>query len=54
MFTSIGNIFGPIIGGMLFDINLDYPFYFSTIILVIGVALALAWKKPASINEPQF
>ncbi|MBO0993756.1 multidrug efflux MFS transporter NorA [Bacillus sp. SD088] len=54
MFTSIGNILGPIIGGMLFDVNLDYPFYFSTIILVIGVVLSLKWKKPESIDEPQF
>lgn len=48
MFTSIGNIFGPIIGGMLFDIDLNYPYYFATIVLVIGFVLALFWKKPKS------
>src|SRR5690606_25089808 len=29
MFTSIGNVIGPIIGGLLFDVKLDYPFYFA-------------------------
>lgn len=46
MFTSIGNIFGPIIGGILFDINLNFPYYFATIVLVIGVVITLFWKKP--------
>ncbi|MFD1706576.1 MFS transporter [Siminovitchia sediminis] len=49
MFTSIGNVLGPIIGGILFDMNLDYPFYFSSIFLLAGVALSLAWKKPADL-----
>lgn len=47
MFTSIGNVIGPIVGGMLFDIDLNYPFYFATVILAAGVGLTLAWKKPA-------
>ncbi|WP_416825455.1 multidrug efflux MFS transporter NorA [Ectobacillus polymachus] len=50
MFTSIGNVFGPIIGGALFDMNVNYPFYFATITLVVGVGLALAWKVPAHIK----
>lgn len=51
MFTSIGNIFGPIIGGFLFDINLDYPFYFATFFLVIGVVLSFIWKEPAQVQK---
>lgn len=47
MFTSIGNVFGPIVGGMLFDIDLNYPFYFATVVLAIGIGLTLAWKEPA-------
>jgi MFS transporter, DHA1 family, multidrug resistance protein len=50
MFTSIGNVFGPIIGGILFDVNLNYPFYFATILLVIGIGLTLAWKVPSNIK----
>lgn len=46
MFTSFGNMFGPIVGGALFDINLDYPFYFAAIALVIGIILTFFWKQP--------
>lgn len=48
MFTSLANIFGPILGGILFDIDINYPYYFATVILVLGVLLTLIWKKPAS------
>ncbi|MEY9972780.1 DHA1 family multidrug resistance protein-like MFS transporter [Lysinibacillus sp. RC46] len=50
MFTSLGNIFGPILGGVLFDINLNYPYYFATIVLTLGVILALFWRKPKHIE----
>lgn len=48
-FTSLGNIFGPILGGMLFDIDYNYPYYFATIVLILGFILALFWKKPAQL-----
>lgn len=50
MFTSIGNVFGPIIGGMLFDIDVNYPFYFATAALAIGITLTIAWKAPAHLK----
>ncbi len=52
MFTSLGNIFGPIVGGILFDIDLNYPFYFATIVLGLGIALTYLWKRPA-FSEPK-
>ena len=51
MFTSLGNVFGPIIGGILFDIDLNYPFYFATAVLAIGIGLTLAWKYPAHLTD---
>lgn len=48
-FTSIGNIFGPIIGGVLFDVNFNYPYYFAAIVLIIGTIIALFWKKPKHV-----
>ncbi|CAM3696642.1 MFS transporter [Marinicrinis lubricantis] len=47
MFTSIGNVLGPIVGGILFDIDLNYPFYFATVLLAVGIGFTLAWKMPA-------
>ncbi|MBD8038235.1 MFS transporter [Solibacillus sp. A46] len=48
MFTSLANIFGPILGGMLFDIDVNYPYYFATVVIFLGILLTLIWKKPAS------
>ncbi|WP_339252970.1 MFS transporter [Sporosarcina sp. FSL W8-0480] len=51
MFTSIGTVLGPIIGGKLFDIDVDYPFIFATIVLVGGSILTFFWtKKKTEIN----
>ena len=50
-FTSIGNIFGPIIGGALFDIDLNYPYYLATVVLAIGIVLTLFWRKPNSYQQ---
>jgi len=46
MFTSIGNILGPIVGGLLFDVNLNYPFYFATAMLAVGILLTYFWRAP--------
>ncbi|ETI69826.1 multidrug efflux MFS transporter NorA [Neobacillus vireti] len=48
MFTSLANISGPILGGILFDIEINYPYYFATVILVLGIILTLFWQKQAS------
>lgn len=49
MFTSLGNIFGPIIGGFLFDLNFNFPYYFATIVLIIGIILSLFWKEAKAL-----
>ncbi len=54
MFTSIGNVFGPVIGGFLFDQHLDYPFLFAAIVLLIGTILAFKWKVPEEIYDGGF
>jgi MFS transporter, DHA1 family, multidrug resistance protein len=48
MFTSLANISGPILGGILFDIDINYPYYFATVIIAQGIVLTLFWKKPAN------
>ncbi|PID01859.1 MFS transporter [Sporosarcina sp. P2] len=52
MFTSIGNVFGPIIGGALFDIDVDYPFYFGAFVLLLGVVLNYIWIKRTPSFRP--
>ena len=55
MFSSLGMVFGPLVGGVLFDIDLNYPFYFAAIVLVIGYIFAIFWrmerKQQQTFNE---
>ncbi|UTH13619.1 MFS transporter [Macrococcus equipercicus] len=44
-FTSFANVLGPVIGGILFDIDLNYPFYFSALVLVAALAVTFFWHK---------
>lgn len=49
-YTSLGNIFGPALGGILFDVNIHYPYIFAGIVLIIGLGLTIAWKEK-SLSE---
>ena len=46
-FTSLATVFGPIVGGRLFDIDINYPFYLGTVVIVVGLAIAMFWRDPA-------
>ncbi|MFD4930309.1 MFS transporter [Peribacillus butanolivorans] len=44
-YTSLGNIFGPAMGGILFDVNIHYPYLFAAVIMVIGLGITVMWKE---------
>ncbi|MEC2075829.1 MFS transporter [Metabacillus fastidiosus] len=44
-YTSLGNIGGPAMGGILFDINIHYPYLFAAVIMVIGLSITVMWKE---------
>lgn len=44
-YTSLGNIVGPAMGGMLFDVNIHYPYLFAAVIMVIGLCITVIWKE---------
>ncbi|BDR32142.1 multidrug efflux MFS transporter EmeA [Enterococcus faecium] len=50
-FTSVGNIFGPMVAGSLFDMNHFYPYYVSSLILLVTSFLSLLWKKDVVVTE---
>ncbi|MER1986713.1 MAG: multidrug efflux MFS transporter NorA [Solibacillus sp.] len=47
-FTSLANVLGPIVGGIMFDIDINYPFYFATVAILAGLVIAIAWRDPAA------
>lgn len=49
-FTSLANVIGPVLAGILFDINMDFPYYFSVVILLIGFIITVFfWKDPRKV-----
>ncbi|MEK4252437.1 multidrug efflux MFS transporter NorA [Paenibacillus sp. FSL W7-1287] len=51
MFTSLANVMGPIVGGMLFDIDVDYPYYMAVILLIVGLFISMFWKQKATAQS---
>ncbi|WP_245251578.1 MFS transporter [Paenibacillus turicensis] len=49
-FTSLANVIAPIICGILFDIEIAYPFYLAAITIAFGFVLAIFWKKPSEVT----
>ncbi|KKK37462.1 multidrug transporter [Mesobacillus campisalis] len=47
MYMSIGNVLGPTLGGILFDVNILYPFGLGLVMLVLTLATTIVWQKNA-------
>jgi DHA1 family multidrug resistance protein-like MFS transporter len=47
MYMSIGNVLGPTLGGILFDVNILYPFALGLIMLVLTLVTTVVWQKNA-------
>ena len=44
-YMSLGNMIGPALAGILFDINIIYPYIIGTVILLICFTIASFWAK---------
>ncbi|CAM3095490.1 MFS transporter [Filibacter tadaridae] len=44
-YMSLGNMVGPALAGIMFDINIAYPYIIGTIILLICFTIASFWSK---------
>ncbi len=49
-YMSIGNVLGPLLAGLLFDVNIIYPFILGLIVLVITIFVSMKWKGPRNIS----
>jgi len=49
-YTSLGNIIGPALGGVLFDVNINYPYLFAAVIMFIGLIITMVWKEKQSAS----
>ncbi|PZE21490.1 MFS transporter [Paenibacillus xerothermodurans] len=44
-YTSLGNIIGPTLAGILFDWNINLPYIFAAFILIAGFVMSVFWKE---------
>ncbi|WP_372011679.1 MFS transporter [Paenibacillus chitinolyticus] len=44
-YMSLGNIFGPAIAGILFDVQINLPYMFGAVILVISFIISTSWSN---------
>ncbi|MNH97310.1 Tetracycline resistance protein, class B [compost metagenome] len=50
-YTSLGTIVGPALGGILFDVNINYPYLFAAFIMFIGLVITMMWKEQQSASS---
>ncbi|AXI08109.1 MFS transporter [Oceanobacillus zhaokaii] len=44
-YTSLGTIFGPMMAGVLFDVNIHYPYLFAAVVMVLAFGITVVWKE---------
>jgi MFS family permease len=51
-FTSLGKVVGPLWGGYIYDINIEYPFYSGAATLLIGWLVSFIGLQRRSAGRP--
>lgn len=46
-YMSIGNVLGPVLAGVLYDVQILYPFILGLIVLLVTMVVSLSWRAPA-------
>jgi DHA1 family multidrug resistance protein-like MFS transporter len=49
-FISLGRIFGPLLGGVVFDLNWGLPFVSGSVGMLIGFFVSLRWGKESRVT----
>lgn len=50
-YMSIGNVLGPLIAGLIYDIQMIYPFLLSLIILIVTIIVSISWQKRQRLTK---
>lgn len=51
-FTSLGRVAGPLWGGFIYDINIDYPFFSGATTLLLGLLVSLLGIQKQTSSHP--
>ena len=44
-YMSIGNVIGPLLAGVLYDVNIIYPFILGLIMLMVTMFITISWQR---------
>jgi len=44
-YTSLGIVVGPAVGGILFDLDIHFPYIFASIVLFAAFMMSISWKR---------
>ena len=50
-FVSLGRIFGPTLGGLVFDLHWGLPFVSASFVMLIGFLVSLRWVKETRVTQ---
>jgi DHA1 family multidrug resistance protein-like MFS transporter len=51
-FTSLGRVVGPLWGGYIYDINIEYPFFSGAATLLLGLLVGLIGLRKQTVSNP--
>ncbi|WP_372868118.1 MFS transporter [Planomicrobium okeanokoites] len=49
-YMSIGNVAGPLLAGLLYDVNIIFPFILGLIMLMITISITLVWQRSRAVK----
>lgn len=49
-YMSIGNVAGPLLAGMLYDVNIVFPFILGLVMLMITIFITVAWQRSRAVK----
>lgn len=52
-FMSLGRTFGPLWAGFVYDVNMSYPYWSGSIIMLVGFVISLLRLKPEKSSLPE-
>lgn len=50
-YMSIGNVLGPLLAGLLYDVNIAYPFILGLVLLLITTGITVIWQRSRSAKS---
>ena len=51
-FTSLGRVVGPLWGGYIYDINIEYPFFSGAATLLVGLLVGIIGLRKQTVSNP--